>query len=84
MNKILSILVLFALLFGLFYVSGQDNANSDYIYSQTKAICSGNSCQDFLVSCNRRDFLEMKPLTGKVVFSDSWQDTRSEQEKELC
>ncbi len=47
-------------------------------YEHTKAICSGNSCQDFLISCNGNEFVEMSPISGKVVFGDSWEDKRED------
>lgn len=50
--------------------------------SWTKAICQGNECQDFLILCSGKELIEMKPLTGLIVFSDSWVDTRSQEQKE--
>ena len=48
----------------------------------TTAICEGNSCRDFLVYCNDEEIIEMRPISGFVVFSDDWVDRRGK--KEFC
>ena len=69
---------------GISYAYGFDNQESSYEYSWTTAICSGNSCQDFLIVCNDKEVVDTQPLTGLVTFSDGWEDPRGEDEKRLC
>ncbi len=80
-NYIIAILLIISAVISLSFLA---NSEDDYEYSQTKAICSGNSCQDFLITCNNNEVVDMKPLTGLIVFSDSWEDPRNEEEKRLC
>ena len=54
-------------------------------YSYTKAVCSGSGCQDYEVVCENSIATSINPVSGKVTFSQDWQDTRSEEDKNrLC
>lgn len=79
---VVSILFLTALAFLAASAYFGTDINNDY--SHTKAICQGNSCQDFLITCNDDELVKMTPLTGLVTFSDDWVDRRSDDEKRLC
>lgn len=54
----------------------------DFNRTHTRALCSGQTCRDFLVSCSDRDVVELKPISGFVTFSENWKDLR--EKKELC
>lgn len=82
--KKLFILVFLLIILSVFIILNNGKEKVSFDYQHTKAICSGNSCQDFLITCNDHYVIEMKPLTGNVVFSNDWQDPRNEEEKELC
>ncbi len=54
-------------------------------HSYTKAICEGNACRDYEISCQNTQILYKQPITEEVYFSEDWEDPRSEKEKEkLC
>lgn len=83
MIKFFIALVILFLVVLTFFVLGQPEINETTTW--TKAVCSGNSCQDFLITCSGDEFVEMEPLTGLVSFSDSWEDPRSLEDREkLC
>ena len=48
-------------------------------YAWTKALCEGNQCRDYLITCSKGEIAEMTPITGFVTFSDNWQDPRDEE-----
>jgi hypothetical protein len=48
----------------------------------TTAICEENICRDFEVKCLGNEVLEMRPVTGFVVFGEGWVDRR--ENKRLC
>lgn len=89
MKKTIFILAIIVtlLILSLTFILANSNVNNkkDFNYSRTKAICSGNSCQDFLINCSASgEVIEMTPLTGRVVFSGKWKDLRTNEEKRLC
>ena len=54
-------------------------------YSYTKAFCSGNKCQDFLVECSNENLISFKAISEVKIFSDEWKDIRGGNSKEeLC
>jgi len=54
-------------------------------YTFTKAICEGNICQDFLISCNNGSVESIEPVSNKIQFSDNWEDQRTlEQINRFC
>ena len=61
------------------------NANKDFDYSWTKAICEKNKCQDYEIKCLKGEILEMKPITSLIIFNEDWMDVRKQKEKDkLC
>lgn len=50
-------------------------------YSYTKAICEGNSCQDYEIVCEGKELVSMTPITGRVTFSKDWKDPRDDETK---
>ena len=73
------------LFFGIVFTGQiiQDIDDKEFDYEWTTAICEGNVCQDFKVTCKDGEVLEMAPLTGQVIFSDDWEDPRDRDES-LC
>jgi hypothetical protein len=65
-----------------FVVDNTEISEFDFDYIYTTAICDGNTCSDFKVSCKNGEAFDVIPVTGLVVFPDGWEDPRSE--KELC
>ena len=54
-------------------------------YTYTKAICDKNNCQDYEIACNDNETISITPISGRVIFSDDWQDPRDPEEIEkLC
>ncbi|MDP4039783.1 MAG: hypothetical protein Q8P57_04355 [Candidatus Pacearchaeota archaeon] len=64
------------------YIERIEKQNIDFDRTWTKAICSGNVCQDFLIKCFGENFLGMRAISGKVVFSEGWKDLR--EDNDLC
>lgn len=54
----------------------------DFDRTHTRALCSGRTCRDFLVSCSGSEVVELKPISGFVTFGDDWVDLR--ERRELC
>jgi hypothetical protein len=75
-------ILLIAILSTLIFLSSKGNftgnvvANSDFHFF-TKAVCNGNSCQDYNFSCNGKILLNSVPTGSVVKFSDDWNDSRS-------
>ncbi|OIO80200.1 hypothetical protein AUJ84_04105 [Candidatus Pacearchaeota archaeon CG1_02_32_132] len=84
MKKALILILLLLIIFSAFVILTKGEERISYDYTHTKAICQGNSCQDFLITCSDNELVEMVPLTGLVTFSDDWEDRRSDDEKRLC
>jgi hypothetical protein len=90
---IISFLLLFLIAVGMFgygfYYVGRiiDDVNTnqfgDYDYIWTTAICDGNECRDFKVTCKDGNVLDLEPITGFVTFGENWQDKR-EVNASLC
>jgi len=89
-TRILILVMILLVLTGVFLVrllsenvTGAAISNSRYSY--TKAICEGNSCVDYEVVCNGDELVDMKPVTGAVIFPSDWEDPRDEEMKnKLC
>ncbi len=54
----------------------------DFDRTHTRALCFGQTCRDFLVSCSGTKVMDLTPISGFVTFSDDWVDLR--EKKELC
>ena len=48
----------------------------EFDYQWTKAICDGNKCRDYNVTCKDGKVLDMVPITGEVIFDENWIDPR--------
>ena len=84
---IVSVFLLVILIAGIsFVVSSGYNGGFNYDYAWTTAICdySQNSCADYYVVCKNGEVLRSFRVTGFVTFSDSWQDPRTEEDREFC
>jgi hypothetical protein len=83
MRELIFVMVLLFFLLTIFSLSfftmghGLD-FNKDYERTWTTAICKGNQCMDFEVTCLGSQVLETKPVSGMVVFSDTWKDKRED------
>ncbi|MBS3081799.1 hypothetical protein J4416_02590 [Candidatus Pacearchaeota archaeon] len=53
-----------------------DNFNYESTY--TSAVCSGNTCQDYLFTCINGETVNSRAISGLVTFSDDWVDLRTE------
>ena len=53
-----------------------ENYFSHFDRTLTKAVCSGQTCRDFLVTCSGSEVLDLKPISGFVTFGDGWVDKR--------
>ena len=62
--------------------SGWDFENGDFDRTHTRALCSGKTCRDFLISCSGSKVLDLKPISGFVTFGEDWVDLR--EDKGLC
>ena len=81
---ILIIFLFLLLLLNLFvFVFGFENkTNYEGKYTHTRALCQGNTCRDYKITCNGSEVLDVAPVTGFITFDEDWKDTR--EEKELC
>jgi len=87
---ILSITVIFLLIVGvvlssLVITGGIINVASDaeFDYIWTTAICDGNECRDYEVTCKNGSVKDLRAVTGLVIFPENWQDRR-EVNDSLC
>ncbi len=49
-------------------------------YSYTKAICEGDSCQDYVIVCNGSKVLSKEPITGaSITIPTNWEDPRPQE-----
>ena len=53
-----------------------DPSKIPFDYSYTTAICEGNKCRDFVVTCLDGEAIHLDPVSGMVIFSDNWEDLR--------
>ena len=92
MRKISKITIILGVLFsliaiGLFlFFSDTFDTKITGHYTWTKAICDGEQCQDYEITCKKNDFVEMKPIVGAVIqISENWSDPRTSEEiNRLC
>ena len=94
MNKKIVLLVLILaivlLVSGVFLansvITGQvvllSDGDREFDYVWTTALCEDNKCRDYEVKCKNGSVLDIKPVTGFVVFGEDWQDLR--QNEGLC
>ena len=54
----------------------------DFDKTLTRAFCSGQTCQDFLVTCFGSEVVGLEPISGFVTFGSEWVDRR--EKRELC
>ena len=73
-------LVIFAFVFILFFSYSIQGVFVDR--TLTKAICFGNLCRDFLVTCFGKEVIDAKPISGFVTFGDEWVDLR--EDNKIC
>jgi hypothetical protein len=55
-----------------------DPSTIPFDYEYTTAVCEGNSCRDFVVTCLDGEAINIDPISEMVVFFDDWEDTREE------
>lgn len=55
-------------------------------YNYTKAICNDNNfCQDYIVTCEGKELIDLSPISGAVIqHSSNWSDPRGEQTDNYC
>jgi hypothetical protein len=89
MDKISKIMwVIFILLSSILFILiskfiAGENVKIDH--TLTKAICLGNSCQDYNISCKNQNIISMTPTGDVAKFSPDWKDPRTSQEiSNLC
>jgi len=87
LGVLIGLVVVVSTVFGLYVFTGnvvqQDNDN-DFDYKHTKAICDGNECRDYNITCKDGKALRIDPVSGMVIFQDDWEDSRTEEDRELC
>lgn len=87
LNKLLIVLLILLVLVGIFIlnVNITGKAVKDY-YTYTKAVCDENNfCQDYTITCENKELIEMRPITGaSIQHSDTWQDSRKNKSEILC
>ena len=61
------------------------SSNRDYPfdYQWTTALCNGNECRDYLVTCKNGSLIEIEAISRLVTFPESWEDPRDPIEN-LC
>ena len=88
MKKTITILIIVSfsligvLLFSIYNQNLTGSAVEDY-HSYTKAICDENNfCQDYEITCDGENLINMNPITGASVQNpDDWKDPRGEDER---
>lgn len=63
-------------------ITGFASQESEFDYTWTKAICEGNTCRDYEITCKDGEAIEINPVSGFVVFDPDWEDLR--EDTELC
>ena len=85
-NRIILGIILFILI-GIFILKNNITGETikDY-YTYTKAICDENNfCQDYEITCENKELIEMQPITGaSIQYSDTWEDSRKNKSEILC
>jgi len=86
-NIVILIVILIILIAGILLIRANSTGNiiKDY-YTYTKAICDENNfCQDYIIICENKELIEMKPITGATIqHSENWQDPRENKSEILC
>jgi len=59
-----------------------DPSEIPFDYEYTTALCEGNNCRDYVVTCLEGEAIHLDPVSGMVIFSDDWEDKR--EEREFC
>jgi hypothetical protein len=83
--KIAIIILILLAIASVTYTSLTGQVVSDK-YNYTKAICNENNfCQDYIVTCEGNNLIELSPITGAVIqHSSNWSDPRGEQTNNYC
>ena len=50
----------------------------------TRAVCSGNTCQDYEFSCLNGSVISSRAISGFVTFGEDWVDNRDEKDLDKC
>ncbi|MCH7568770.1 MAG: hypothetical protein IIA87_05090 [Nanoarchaeota archaeon] len=90
MKKIIAIVILLIIVVGslfAFVSSGFsfefESEEKPFDYTWTKALCDGNTCQDYEIVCLNGEVKSTRPVSGFVTFSKNWEDPRENRET-LC
>ena len=59
-----------------------DPSEISFDYEYTTALCEGSACRDYVVTCLDGEAINLDPISGMVIFSDDWEDTR--EDKGFC
>jgi len=53
-----------------------DKREFPFDYQWTTALCNGNECRDYLVTCKEGNVTDIEAISRLVTFPDSWEDPR--------
>ena len=89
MSKIVKIILSFLILIFLFLLlffnllsNFKDNSPYDYNSFWTKAICNETHCQDYIIYCDKEEFVRQIPITGAIIsLPENWEDPRNYEDK---
>ena len=86
LGVLIGLIVVATAVFGIYAFTGQvvDNQYEDFDYEYTTAICDGNNCRDYNITCKDGKAIRTDPISGMVIFPNDWQDSRTDEDKELC
>lgn len=76
MDKIILFVLFILLAFGACYYYISINVENNFHSTKTRALCSGTTCRDFLISCYGQEVIEIAPISGFVTFGEDWIDKR--------
>lgn len=60
------------------------NYRHDFTDSYTRAVCSGNICQDYSFTCKGGEIVSSQAISGFVTFDEDWIDLRDEKDIDKC
>ena len=90
MKKIIAIVILLIIVVGSLFafvssgvVFNLESEEKPFDYIWTSAICEGNTCQDYEITCLNGEVKNTRPVSGFVTFSKNWEDPRENREA-LC
>jgi hypothetical protein len=77
-------IVFVLIILGIFCTKSMISGISGTESSLTKAICDQNNyCEDYEISCNGQEVVKMTPTGATIQFSESWEDPRTQEDKEI-